>query len=508
LRRYHALGLGVVSLGLIFNFAYWEVERLLQHGGMSYREHFMQSPVASVLAIAFLPVMVLIGYQIIREGRLREELEHEVEVRKKAEKAMRQYLEELRAVHEIDRSIIESSDLGSLLEFIVKKARELTGADVCFFGLVEGEVIKLQAFSGSMTGITTEEFRSIELRRGEGAGWRALESARPVYTADYLNDPEIRVKESVRDAVRREGLVSMLAVPFFSREGKPTGVLYVAMRRRYEFSEEEKEVLLTLASQASMAVEHARLLEEIRRAYEELKKVDKLKDSIIANVGHELRTPITIAKGAIELLEEEEDPEERRELIDMAYSALVRQDFIVSNLLEAAKFREGIPKPHREKVALRPVVDNLVEWFMPVARQSRLKFVVDVEDGISVCADPEHVEHVLRNLISNAIKFNKTEGKVIISAREQDGRVEVCVEDTGIGIPEEVLERVFDRFYQVDPSPTRKYGGIGLGLTIAREMVLVNGGEIRVESKPERGSRFCFTLPAAEGCDGKDTGGG
>ncbi|NOZ83192.1 MAG: GAF domain-containing sensor histidine kinase [Euryarchaeota archaeon] len=508
MRRYHALGIGVVALGVLFNIAYWEVERLLQHGGMSYREHFMQSPVASVLAIAFLPVMALIGYQIIREGRLREELEREVEVRKKAEKAMRQYLEELRAVHEIDRSIIESSDLGSLLEFIVKKARELTGADVCFFGLVEGDVIKLHAFSGAMTGITTEEFRNIELRRGEGAGWLALQSAKPVYVADYLRDERMKVGEKVRDAVRRERLVSMLAVPFFSREGKPTGVLYVAMRRRYEFSDEEVEVLLTLASQASMAVEHARLLEEIRRAYEELKKVDQIKDSIIANVGHELRTPITIAKGAIELLEEEEDPEERRELIDMAYSALVRQDFIVSNLLEAAKFREGITKPHREVVELKPLVDTMVDWFMPMARQNRLEFVVEVGDATSVCADPEHVEHVLRNLISNAIKFNKSGGKVIIKAHEQDGRVEVCVEDTGIGIPAEVLERVFEKFYQVDPSPTRKYGGIGLGLAIAREMVRANGGEIRVESEPDSGSRFCFTLPAAEGCDGKDTGGG
>ncbi len=495
-------------MGVLFNFAYWEVERLLQHGGMSYYEHFMQSPVASVLAIAFLPVMALVGYQVIREGRLREELEREVEVRQRAERAMRQYLEELRAVHEIDRCIIESSDLDYLLEFIVTKARELTGADVCFFGLVRGEEIHLHAFSGVMTGIRSEEFRNIRLKKGEGLGWLALESAKPAMTLDYLSDPRIKVGEEVREAVRKERLVSMLAVPFFSREGKPTGVLYVAMRRKHEFTGDEVEVLMTLASQASMAVEHARLVEEIRRAYDELKKLDELKDSIISNVGHELRTPITIAKGAIELLEEEEDPQERRELIDMAYSALVRQDFIVSNLLEAAKFREGISKPRRSVVELRQVVENLVDWFTPLARQEKVELELRVQDTTAVCADPDHVEHIMRNLISNAIKFNKPGGKVVIRADERSGMIEVCVEDTGIGMPEEVLERVFERFYQVDPSPTRKYGGIGLGLAIAKEMVHANGGEIRVNSEPGRGSSFCFTLPAAEGCNDEDTGGG
>jgi two-component system sensor histidine kinase VicK len=104
---------------------------------------------------------------------------------------------------------------------------------------------------------------------------------------------------------------------------------------------------------------------------------------------------------------------------------------------------------------------------------------------------------VLRNLISNAIKFNKEGGEIIIEARERGNMVEVCVSDTGIGIPEDRLDKIFERFYQVDSSPSRRYGGTGLGLAIVKETVEAHGGRITVESKLGKGSRFCFTLPAA-----------
>ncbi len=115
-----------------------------------------------------------------------------------------------------------------------------------------------------------------------------------------------------------------------------------------------------------------------------------------------------------------------------------------------------------------------------------------------VKGDFKALKHVFHNLIDNAIKFNKDGGEVLIEAREKQGMIEVCVSDTGIGIPRELQKKVFERFYQVDSSLTRRYGGTGMGLEIAREIMEAHGGEIKVESRPGGGSRFCFTLPIAE----------
>ncbi len=239
--------------------------------------------------------------------------------------------------------------------------------------------------------------------------------------------------------------------------------------------------------------------EELQRAYQELKSIDELKSNILANVSHELRTPITIAKGAIELAMDEEDPGDRRRTLKMAIDALVRQDFIVADLLEAAKFENGRAEISMDAVDLVGLINQVTGEFEPLLIAEDLKMELNLESLPRVRGDPSQLRHVLRNLVSNAIKFNREGGRVIVEARRKDGEVEVCVADTGIGIPEEELDRIFERFYQIDSSPTRRYGGTGLGLAIVKEIVEAHGGRVRVSSRPGKGSRFCLTLPLLEG---------
>jgi signal transduction histidine kinase len=295
-----------------------------------------------------------------------------------------------------------------------------------------------------------------------------------------------------------------------SGKGEPLGVLYVANRRRTKFTEEQIRALRTLASQTSVAVEHARLFEELKKAheklqqayeglqkaYEELKSLDELKSNIIANVTHELRTPITIAKGAIKLAMDEKDLEEINKLLKMALNALIRLNFIVGDLVEAAKMEKGEVELKLGAVNVGEVIEAIVDEFKPMFIKDNLRLKIEVETDLPAAnADYKELRHVLRNLISNAIKFNREGGEIGIEAREVEDMIEVCVSDTGIGIPEDKLDKIFERFYQIDSSPTRRYGGTGMGLAIVKEVVEAHGGRVTVESKLGEGSRFCFTLP-------------
>jgi|Deesub1362A_J573_1020465.scaffolds.fasta_scaffold05607_3 PAS domain S-box-containing protein len=451
----------------------------------------------------------------IREGHRRDQLEEEfltaiantlagVIQRKKAEEKLKSSIEELRVVLEIDRNIIKKHELSSLLKFILNKAKELTAADVAFYGFVEGDVIRHHTFLG----IRTNAIKNLELKKGTGLGWLVLNEGKPVVVEDFFADK--RLIDAPYEAVKKEGLISFLAVPFMSGKGEPLGVLYVANRRRTKFTEEQIRALRTLASQTSVAVEHARLFEELKNAheklqrayeelqeaYEELKSLDELKSNIIANVTHELRTPITIAKGAIELAMDEKDLEEINRLLKMALNALVRLNFIVGDLVEAAKMERGEVELKLGAVNVGQVIGAVVDEFQPMFIKDRLRVRVEVEKGLPPAkADYKELRHVLRNLVSNAIKFNRDGGEIGIEAREVEDMIEVCVSDTGIGIPEDKLDKIFERFYQIDSSPTRRYGGTGMGLAIVKEVVEAHGGRVTVESELGKGSRFCFTLP-------------
>jgi two-component system phosphate regulon sensor histidine kinase PhoR len=226
-------------------------------------------------------------------------------------------------------------------------------------------------------------------------------------------------------------------------------------------------------------------------------------------VSHELRTPITIAKGTIELAMGEEDPEERNQLLKVALNALVRQDFIVEDLLEAAKFKNGKVKLNLKKVDLAQLINQVISVFEPILKEGGLKLSVNLEDDLPMAkGDPQYLKQVLRDLMSNAIKFNKPGGEITVEAREKEGMIEVCVSDTGIGIPEDKQGKIFQDLYQIDPSPNRRYGGTGMGLAIVKEVVEAHGGRVTVESEPDRGSTFCLTLPIWRNKDGQDSAGG
>lgn len=235
-------------------------------------------------------------------------------------------------------------------------------------------------------------------------------------------------------------------------------------------------------------------ISERKRAYEELKSIERLKSNVIANVSHELKTPITIMEASLELAAESEDQSEREGLIETCLRALKRQEGIIDDLLAIGEMRNI--KPHKEPENLGNLIEEIIHQKIKFAEGRGIKIEAWISPGLeSIDIDIKKIRHVLGNLIENAIKFNEDNGKITIKAEKKDDSVEISVSDTGIGIREEDMGKIFQPLTQLDPSTKRKYGGTGTGLSVGKTIVEAHGGKIWVASKFGQGSTFHFILP-------------
>lgn len=236
--------------------------------------------------------------------------------------------------------------------------------------------------------------------------------------------------------------------------------------------------------------------ENLKEAYRHLKELDKMKDELISNVSHELRTPITIAKTAMELAASERDAEQRRKLLNMGINALKRQNHIVGDLISLQKMQSRKYKLNLENIDVGHAALIVAEKTKPRALAKKVRVEVKAEKNLPlVKADLTEVKHALRNLIDNAVKFNREGGEVFIEVKRKGEFIEVSVADTGIGIQPKYLGKIFEKFYQIEGGPDRRYGGMGMGLSIVKSIVEAHGGETGVESEPGKGSKVTFTLP-------------
>jgi signal transduction histidine kinase len=241
--------------------------------------------------------------------------------------------------------------------------------------------------------------------------------------------------------------------------------------------------------------EHAQHLEH---AYAELQQADRLKDELVQNVSHELRTPLTFIKGYVDLLAGG-DLGQMNERQQDCLKIVAEKTNLVTRLVSDIVFLQQIENESLQlaDIDLAQMIRRVVEVTQVTARDRGTLQAVLPPDLPSVRADQDRIFQVFDNLIGNALKFGPKGGIITLQAQEIGDMVRVSVSDTGIGIPADRLERVFERFYQVDGSTTRKFGGAGLGLAIVKRIVEVHGGHIWAESQLGCGSTFLFTLPKA-----------
>jgi signal transduction histidine kinase/CheY-like chemotaxis protein len=253
--------------------------------------------------------------------------------------------------------------------------------------------------------------------------------------------------------------------------------------------------------------ERSRLIELLERANHELRNLDQMKSTFLANMSHELRTPMNAIIGYTDLLIDGVDgpvnEEQEKSLKKIAANSRYLLQ-LINDILDISKIESGRMQLNAKEVSLAWVFDSAVAVFEPLLRQKQLTLTFRIDEGLStVYGDEDAIRQVLANLLSNAVKFTR-EGDITITAKlsrrgvepgEAPIFAEICVEDTGIGIREEDLGLVFDKFVQVDLTTVKQHEGTGLGLSIARGLVALHKGMIWATSEYGKGSRFCFTIP-------------
>jgi len=228
-----------------------------------------------------------------------------------------------------------------------------------------------------------------------------------------------------------------------------------------------------------------------------LKQLESARKEFVANVSHELRTPLSLIKGYVETLLDgaKDNPEVSAKFLQTIDRNAERLKLLIEDLLTISELESGRVRLNIQAVALRTTTDKVCADFKSRAEARRVTLVNETPDLV-VRADMNRLEQVLGNLIDNAIKYGRAEGRVVVGGRAAEGaQVEVFVQDDGPGIPPEALERVFERFYRVDKARSREQGGTGLGLAIVKHIVQTHQGRVWARSELGRGASFFFTLP-------------
>ncbi|MDC4224964.1 MAG: GAF domain-containing sensor histidine kinase [Candidatus Manganitrophus sp.] len=386
------------------------------------------------------------------------------------------------------QELSHARDLDTVQAIVRRAARALTGADGATFVLRQGDLCYY-----------ADEDAIAPLWKGKRfpmatcvSGWAML-NRQPAVIEDIYADRRVPA-----DAYRPTFVQSLVMVPI--RAAAPIGAIGNYWARRHRATSGEIKLLQALADSASIALENVALYRELTERVEELKEANRLKSQFLSNVSHELRTPLNAILGYTELLIDgtygrlKTDQRTPLEGVQRNAGDLLR---LINDVLDLTRIEAGKIEIRTEKIDLVTLLQEIFIDIQPILDQKSLALWLDIPEGLPVIeSDTAKVRQILANLLSNAAKFTD-QGKVMVSAEEIPHRpgVEIAIRDTGIGIPKEALPKIFERFHQVDGSATREFGGVGLGLSIVKELVGLLGGEIRVESEVGNGSTFTLFLP-------------
>ncbi|MDP2921857.1 MAG: ATP-binding protein [Candidatus Omnitrophota bacterium] len=229
----------------------------------------------------------------------------------------------------------------------------------------------------------------------------------------------------------------------------------------------------------------------------EIRKLETMRRDFVANVSHELKTPLTSIKGFIETLIEGaiDDKENNRHFLNIIQEHAQRLNQLVEDLLSLSHLESKDIALEKSIFNLHQLADNIISSFKVLSEKKNVEIKNEIPQEFLIRADKDRMEQVFTNLIDNAIKFNKEKGGVKVYGREEGKDMKIAIEDSGIGIPEKDIPRIFERFYRVDKARSRELGGTGLGLSIVKHIVELHGGNVGVESVEGLGSKFWFTLP-------------
>ncbi|MEI8350187.1 MAG: GAF domain-containing sensor histidine kinase [Candidatus Omnitrophota bacterium] len=392
---------------------------------------------------------------------------------------------ELAAAYHIGKEASSVFDFEKCLRILANRIADLLSVEIVSLMLLDtdkgGLVIKFAK------GLNDEIIREAKIKLGEGvAGWIAM-TGEPLLIKDLDRDSRFSKRSNGRYYTN-----SLLSVPLKVRD-RVIGVINVNNKITKEvFREEDLDILKTIADFAAVIIENARLQEEARSR-------DQLKSDFVSNVSHELRTPLTAIKEAVGLLLEGmtgQITQEQKRFLEVAKQNIERLGRLIDELLELAKLDAKKAPAKRKLFDVAGMVKTVASSLSPLAREKGLLFT-SILPGvpIEIWGDPDKLTQVVTNLVDNAIKYNRPKGKVEVGVEEKGEMVEITVIDTGMGIPREDFEKIFDRFHRMAMHARGEVPGTGLGLSIVKGIVDVHGGQVRLDSEIGKGSKFSVILP-------------
>jgi signal transduction histidine kinase len=411
---------------------------------------------------------------------------------------LRTSLDRLTRLMKVGAAISQELDLDALLRVISQTTSQLLQAERSTVFIVDRA--KGELWSRVAEGLAREEIR-IPLTRGIAGA--VAQTGTPVRISDVYADPRFNREVDKHTGYRTR---NMLCAPMRNLRRQVIGVFQVLNKKSGDFTPLDEQLLASLSSQAAVAIENAQLHEQVQQALEQLQSLDKMKSDFLSAISHELRTPLAPILGYAEILLAGGMgalPASAQRGVQAISESGKRLLNLVESLLAFIRLDQGEVTLHLETVDLVPLLTAAVETFRTRAAERKLTLTLGLPPGLpGVVADPQELAIAVTHLLDNAIKFTPTAGAVTVRAAQVADvsghpAVEVTFHDTGIGIPPEQQAKVFERFYQIDGSLTRQFGGVGIGLAVAKQIVEGHGSRITVESEPNKGSTFRFTLPMA-----------
>ena len=390
---------------------------------------------------------------------------------------------------EVTRTLSTTLDLEPFLQTVISAAIELTDSEAA-------SILEFDESSEALRFLSAPWYHQDVLRTievpvdGSAAGW-VYRNVKPLHIPDTKADPR---HFSAVDFAAAFETRSLLAIPLLVR-GKPLGVLEAVNKSSAHYTEEDITILETLAVPAALAIQNMNLQRRMEASFSELSELDRLKSGFIAITSHELRTPLGLILGHATFLRELLG-DEHREQLDVIIKNASKLKEIIESLSSVDNYETGMARIRQRAVSVARIIEEVVSSFADMASKRNITLKAELDrDELFVEADGSKISIALSNLVKNSIMFTDDGGHIFISGQAVPGYVKVSVTDDGIGIPSRDLPRVFERFFQSESHLTRRHGGMGLGLSVAKVMIEMHGGRIWAESVEGKGSSFSFLLP-------------
>ena len=406
-----------------------------------------------------------------------------------------QSVEELRALGDVTQAVNSTLDLQTVLDTIVAKATQLSGTDAGVIYVFDEASCGFQL--RATYGMTADMIAVMKDHHADFS--EAVRAATQRREPDQVTD--LQPSSRANELVIRLGYRGRLVVPLLLPD-QVVGALVVRRKAPGEFPKNTIELLQTFAAQSVLAIQNARLFDEIQDKNRQLAEASQHKSQFVSSMSHELRTPLNAIIGLTEMMvtnaarfgtEKALEPLQR---VNRAGTHLLG---LINQVLDLSKIEAGKLELNPQTVQLAPLIDEVVGTARQLAEQNKNRLLNEVQENLgTLTVDPMRLRQILLNLLSNACKFTK-EGEVALRGRRvSDGGhwIELSVSDTGIGMTPEQQAKLFEEFTQAEATTAQRFGGTGLGLAITRKLARMMGGDVTVTSEPGKGSVFTVRLPA------------